>query len=330
MATESPAGSKERPARLKSWLTQITGIPAPPPKPAKPPSALKSFLCGGVGGVWLLLVGHPFDTIKVRLQTMEVVAGRPPQYKGMLDCASQIVRTEGAKGLYKGMAGPLAGVAPMYALCFLGYSFGKQIFCSDDALDVLRPIHLVQIAMAGGFSTFFTTPLLAPGERLKTVLQVQGNPSFKGVRYNGYKELVVGLYREGGMRSIFRGALMTFARDGVGAGSSFATYEYLKKSWTPKGEGKPGMMVTVAAGGCAGCANWTVALPFDVIKSRIQIAPAGEAGTAQVLRRILAQDGLRGLAKGYAPLITRAFPAQAACFLGYEMASQVLGRLGLD
>ena len=35
MATESPAGSKERPARLKSWLTQITGIPAPPPKPAK-------------------------------------------------------------------------------------------------------------------------------------------------------------------------------------------------------------------------------------------------------------------------------------------------------
>ena len=29
--------------------------------------------------------------------------------------------THQPKGLYKGMAAPIAGVAPMYALCFLGY-----------------------------------------------------------------------------------------------------------------------------------------------------------------------------------------------------------------
>ena len=34
---------------------------------AKQPGPLKSFLAGGVGGICLVLVGHPLDTIKVRI-----------------------------------------------------------------------------------------------------------------------------------------------------------------------------------------------------------------------------------------------------------------------
>ena len=41
----------------------------------KQPGPLKSFLCGGVGGMCLVLVGHPLDTIKVRIQTMQVLPG---------------------------------------------------------------------------------------------------------------------------------------------------------------------------------------------------------------------------------------------------------------
>lgn len=42
-----------------------------------------------------VLVGHPMDTIKVRIQTMEVVPGKPPPYTGMVDCAKQIIAKEG-------------------------------------------------------------------------------------------------------------------------------------------------------------------------------------------------------------------------------------------
>jgi hypothetical protein len=35
------------------------------------------------------------DTIKVRIQTMDVVPGKPPPYTGMVDCAKQIVQKEG-------------------------------------------------------------------------------------------------------------------------------------------------------------------------------------------------------------------------------------------
>jgi len=47
------------------------------------------------------------------------------------------------------------------------------------------------------------------GERLKCVLQIQESPSYKGVKYNGYKELINGLYKEGGVMGIFRGSGIT-------------------------------------------------------------------------------------------------------------------------
>ena len=34
---------------------------------------------------------------------------------------------KGFVGLYKGMAAPLIGVTPMYAVCFLGFGIGKSL-----------------------------------------------------------------------------------------------------------------------------------------------------------------------------------------------------------
>jgi len=89
---------------------------------------LNETIAGGVGGICLVIVGHPLDTIKVRFQTMQIVPGEPPPYTGVLDCASKIISKEGVTGLYKGMLAPLFGVTPMYSLCFLGYGVGKKDF----------------------------------------------------------------------------------------------------------------------------------------------------------------------------------------------------------
>eukprot|EP00277_Geminigera_cryophila_P006022 CAMPEP_0179431556 /NCGR_PEP_ID=MMETSP0799-20121207/16419_1 /TAXON_ID=46947 /ORGANISM="Geminigera cryophila, Strain CCMP2564" /LENGTH=301 /DNA_ID=CAMNT_0021208551 /DNA_START=26 /DNA_END=931 /DNA_ORIENTATION=+ len=294
----------------------------------KQPGMLKSFLCGGVGGICLVLVGHPLDTIKVRIQTMESLPGQPPPYKGMGDCAQQIIKKEGVKGLYKGMAAPLAGVAPMYALCFLGYGVGKNIFCDEDAFDKLK---LAQIGMAGATSSLFTTPILGPGERLKCVLQIQESPTYKGAKYNGYKDLVNGLYKEGGVRGICRGSGITCLRDGIASFFYFSTYEYLKKSWTPKGEKSPGVVQTFCAGGFAGMANWCAMLPIDTVKSKYQVSAAGQySGVAAVAKHIMATEGVRGFYKGLTPVLVRAFPANAACFLGYEAASNFLTGVGME
>lgn len=66
-------------------------------------SPFKYFLSGGFGGICTVIVGHPFDTIKVRLQTMPIPApGEKPTYSGTWDCAVKTVKREGFRGFYKG------------------------------------------------------------------------------------------------------------------------------------------------------------------------------------------------------------------------------------
>lgn len=72
-------------------------------------SSLRDFAAGGVGGVCAVLVGHPFDLVKVRLQTAEKGV-----YSGAMDVVRKTVAREGAvRGLYAGVSAPLVGVTPM-------------------------------------------------------------------------------------------------------------------------------------------------------------------------------------------------------------------------
>jgi solute carrier family 25 carnitine/acylcarnitine transporter 20/29 len=68
-----------------------------------PPETMKELTAGSFGGVCQVLVGQPFDTVKVRLQTSNL-------YSGVLDCASKTLKSEGLMGFYKGTLTPLLGV----------------------------------------------------------------------------------------------------------------------------------------------------------------------------------------------------------------------------
>ena len=61
---------------------------------------LKNWISGTAGGIGITLVGHPFDTLKVRLQTQPV---NNPIYRGLADCFMKTMKWEGIGGLYKGV-----------------------------------------------------------------------------------------------------------------------------------------------------------------------------------------------------------------------------------
>ena len=60
----------------------------------------KNIVSGTVAGMSACLVGHPFDTLKVRLQTQPV---HKPIYTGLTDCFFKTLKWEGIGGLYKGV-----------------------------------------------------------------------------------------------------------------------------------------------------------------------------------------------------------------------------------
>jgi hypothetical protein len=47
------------------------------------------------------LFEHPFDLVKVRLQSQPWANDKPLQFKGPVDCFGQTFRNEGVRGLYR-------------------------------------------------------------------------------------------------------------------------------------------------------------------------------------------------------------------------------------
>jgi len=79
----------------------------------------KDLTAGTIGGAAQLICGHPFDTIKVKLQSQPVpLPGQLPKYSGAFDAVKQTIASEGPRGLYKGMGVPLATVAAFNAVLF--------------------------------------------------------------------------------------------------------------------------------------------------------------------------------------------------------------------
>ncbi|XP_015788897.1 mitochondrial carnitine/acylcarnitine carrier protein-like [Tetranychus urticae] len=291
----------------------------------------KNLAAGGFGGVCLVFAGYPLDTVKVRLQTMSTpTAGQSPTYKGAFDCAKQIVTKEGFTGLYRGMLAPLVISAPTFSLCFFGFGVGKKLQQSHPEEQLTLP----QLFNAGMLSAVFTTAIIAPGERIKCLLQVQrANPNAVQ-QFKGPFDCVKALYRQGGIRSIYKGTAATLLRDIPSNGAYFIGYEWIQRVLTPEGKSRSDLSAgrTIIAGGMAGVFNWIVAIPADVLKSRLQTAPEGTYpnGIRDVFIKLMREDGVKALYRGATPVFLRAFPANAACFLGYELAMKFLNWLAPD
>lgn len=107
--------------------------------------------------------------------------------------------------------------------------------------------------------------------------QVQGQ-GHGGPQYTGVFDVVKHLYREGGLRSVFRGSAATVARDGPGSAAYFAAYELTKRALTQAGSdpGELNLGAIIMAGGTAGIAMWSIAIPPDVSCSILEQAHSQE------------------------------------------------------
>lgn len=317
----SPPQNKGYQNLILIFLTLFNILPAT--------SGINSFLSGGVGGVCAVLVGHPLDLIKVRMQTG--TAGASGSVFGML---GTIFRNEGIRGLYRGVSAPLVATSPMYAVSFWGYDMGKRVVNWWE-VDILKkpPIQeftIGQVCVAGGLSAFPATVLMAPTERIKCLLQIQ-QASSGPPKYKGMLDCAAQVLKQGGIKSLFKGFLATLLRDGPGSVAWFGVYELSKREFMKMQGADSGTLSPLAvltAGGLGGVACWSVAIPPDVIKSRWQTAPEGQyRGLFHVYQELTAKEGVGALFRGIRPAMIRAFPANAACFYGMELSKEMLAFL---
>lgn len=78
----------------------------------------KNIFVGTFAGITSTLIGHPFDTVKVRVQ---VQSPGSKVYQGPFDCLLKTLKWEGIGGLFKGVGSPLAGQIFMRTTLFTSY-----------------------------------------------------------------------------------------------------------------------------------------------------------------------------------------------------------------
>jgi hypothetical protein len=77
------------------------------------------------------------------------------------------------------------------------------------------------------------------------------------------------------------------------------------------------------AGGMAGVAGWAAVMPLDMAKSIIQTVPKPKP-LLPTMAEVIKTRGFTALYSGLGVAILRAFPANAALFLGYELVRKLL------
>ena len=129
------------------------------------------------------------------------------------------------------------------------------------------------------------------------------------------------------MGGVYRGLGATLLRDVPGVGAYYAAFEAMRRRAVAlRGSPKLELGELAVAGAGGGVAFWTVALPLDFAKTRLQVgAEAGSASVAGVLLDALRAGGLRRVYVGYASALARGVPGAAVVFSGYGAVHERLG-----
>ena len=101
-----------------------------------------NLVAGGFGGLCSLVVGYPFDTVKVRLQTANNLA-----YKNSFDCLSKMVLKEGFMSLFRGLSGLACVALPRFALMFHSNTVARNLLMKPDQKN-----NYPRVMLSGAFS----------------------------------------------------------------------------------------------------------------------------------------------------------------------------------
>lgn len=295
-------------------------------------SGYKHYVAGLVSGVSMVIVGHPFDTVKVKLQKHNTEANGF-KYRSGLHCTTRILKTEGVRGLYRGATPSFVGMAFESSILFGIYSQTKQALQGGDLNRKPEPhIIIPSAAFAGSIISF----ILCPSELVKCRMQIQGTDSLvpSSRKYSGPLNCAIETVKSEGVRGLFRGGVTTLMREAIGNAVFFTTYEYLRHSMhfqlKDSSVDHTNLMdvgIGIVSGGLGGIAFWSAVLPLDVAKTIIQTTPDKNLtkNPFKMLKSIYRRSGLRGCYMGLGPTVSRAFPANAAAIVTFEAASKVLG-----
>jgi len=108
----------------------LRGLLTPPGKNG----VVRKLTCGALAGSISQTLTYPFDVLRRKMQVVGLGQGALGyQYNSALDAARVILKTEGVRGMYRGLWPNLLKVAPSIATSFFTYELVKDLLVGSRA-----------------------------------------------------------------------------------------------------------------------------------------------------------------------------------------------------
>ncbi|CAI9114119.1 OLC1v1014769C1 [Oldenlandia corymbosa var. corymbosa] len=182
-----------------------------------PPSYRGVYLGGvGTGAIQSLLLS-PVELVKIRLQLQRNISSTNI-HRGPVDLARSILKTEGLRGMYRGLMITVLRDAPAHGVYFWTYEYMREQLhpgCRKNGQESFRTM-----LFAGGLAGVASWVSCYPLDVIKTRFQAQNSAKYTGI-VDCFRQSV----KEEGYRVLWRGLGTAVARAFVVNGAIFTAYE---------------------------------------------------------------------------------------------------------
>jgi hypothetical protein len=191
--------------------------------PALLHKVLSGMVCGGVSSA----ICNPTDVVKVRMQAdgMNTAPGAKPRYRHVFHAFGEIARTEGARGLYKGVSPTVQRAAVVAAVELSSYDECKTLMVQWGWGATSVATHFGASIMAGFLSTIASSPLDVVKSR---VMNQPVDANGRGLRYSSTLDCFRKSTQAEGVLSLWKGFLPNFGAcefpPGGGGGGAVCVY----------------------------------------------------------------------------------------------------------
>ncbi|KAF9920922.1 hypothetical protein FBU30_009118 [Linnemannia zychae] len=288
---------------------------------------VKHLVAGGAAGAVSRTIVSPLERMKILFQ---VQGPEPANYQGVIPTLRKMWAEEGFIGFMRGNGTNVIRIVPYSAVQFASYEQFKRLLMDPAKQDLDTPRRLTAGALAGLTSVAFTYPLDIVRTRLSIQsAQMANTKEAQGALPGIWKTMVIIYKNGGGMVGLYRGLGPTLTGVAPYVALNFQAYEVLRAYLTPPGEVAPSVAMKLVCGAVAGSFAQTVTYPLDVLRRRMQVTGMEAvsykySSTWDGVKKIIKQEGVRGLYKGMVPNYLKVAPAISISFVVYEQCKQIL------
>uniref|UniRef100_A0A8C9V9P7 Dicarboxylate carrier UCP2 n=1 Tax=Scleropages formosus TaxID=113540 RepID=A0A8C9V9P7_SCLFO len=293
------------------------------PSEVPPPLGVK-VLSAGTAACIADLVTFPLDTAKVRLQIQgekaAVEAAKNIRYRGVLGTIGTMVRTEGPRSLYNGLVAGLHRQMAFASIRIGFYDNVKQFYTRGKE----NPGVTVRI-LAGCTTGAMAVSVAQPTDVVKVRFQAQLNLTGVERRYGGALQAYRQIFRDEGLRGLWKGTLPNITRNALVNCTELVTYDLIKEAILKHKLLTDNLPCHFVSAFGAGFCTTVIASPVDVVKTRYMNSPPGQYTSAiNCAWTMLTKEGPTAFYKGFVPSFLRLGSWNVVMFVSFEQLKRAM------